>query len=198
MSYKTPKNRVLFSRTLTLVTVGMFGIASIFASSFSNAPKAYAATNGTLNFQARLQTASGALVPDGYYNVQFKLYDGGNAAGPTGVGANNSGTGGTALWTETYLDSNGAATGNDNRIEVSNGYLSAKLGSTNPFTAGINWDQEMWITMNIGGSTHTATPTWDGEMNPRLKLTAVPYAFKAGQLAQFNSVTGFTSTLSLL
>jgi hypothetical protein len=34
-------------------------------------------------------------------------------------------------------------------------------------------------------------------MNPRLSLTAVPYAFQAGQLAQFNGTTNFTSNLTL-
>jgi hypothetical protein len=33
--------------------------------------------------------------------------------------------------------------------------------------------------MNVGGTTG---PSWDGEMTPRLKLTAVPYAFTAGKL----------------
>jgi len=43
--------------------------------------------------------------------------------------------------------------------------------------------------MNIGGTTTTAS--YDGEMNPRLKLTAVPYAFSAGQLS---TVSGANST----
>ncbi len=172
-------------------------MASIFLGSFAlqtQTATALTATNNTLNFQARLQTASGAVVPDGFYNIQFKLYDGGTAGGPAGQGAANAGT---LLWTETWYDSNGATTGNDNRVKVVNGYISANLGSLTAFS-GINWDQNLWLTMNIGGTTPTATPTYDGEMNPRLKLTGVPYAFRAGQLAQYNSTTGFTSTLSIL
>jgi hypothetical protein len=45
--------------------------------------------------------------------------------------------------------------------------------------------------MNIGGTG--GSPTWDGETSPRLKLTAVPYAFRAGQLAKLTG--GNTSTL---
>lgn len=139
--------------------------------------RAYAATQNTVNFQARLQTAAGAIVPDGNYNVEFKLY--------------NTDTGGTALWTEDYFNEN--STG----VRVVNGYLSVNLGSVTAFTTNINWDQQLWLTMNIGG-TSAGAPTMDGEMNPRLKLTAVPYAFSAGKLSQYNSTTGFTSTLNMV
>src|SRR5206468_813705 len=125
--------------------------------------KTFAATNGTLNFQARLETASGSIVPDGYYNVEFKLY--------------SASSGGSALWTETWYDSDGAGANPDNRIRVQNGYLTANLGALAAFPSTINWDQDLWITLNVGGATQTATPSWDGEMNPRLKLTGVPYAF---------------------
>ena len=124
----------------------------------------YAATSDNLNFQARLLNASGSTVSDGYYNIQFKLYD--NA------------TAGTNLWTETYYDSNGVTAGNDNRVRVVNGYFSVNLGSQTSFPA-IDWEQNIWLTMNVGGSAQTATPTYDGEMTPRVKLTAVPYALQA-------------------
>jgi hypothetical protein len=44
------------------------------------APSTQAATgiNSQLNFQGRLLTASGAVVPDGDYNMQFKIYCDGN------------------------------------------------------------------------------------------------------------------------
>ncbi len=146
--------------------------------------RAYAATASILNFQTRLSSSTGQVVPDGFYNIQFKLYDGGTQGGPTGTGPANSGTGGTALWTESYYDANGVTAGQDNRVRVVNGYFSVNLGSQTAFPT-INWDQELWLTMNIGGSTQTATPTYDGEMtssNVRIKLTGVPYAFRAGQL----------------
>jgi hypothetical protein len=135
-----------------------------------------AATVSTMNFQARLMNAAGAIVPDGNYNVEFKLY--------------NVSSGGTAQWTEDYLNS--ASQG----VQVKNGYVTVNLGSITGFPS-INWDQQEWLTMNIGGTT-VGVPTYDGEMNPRLALTAIPYAFKAGQLAQYNNTTGFTSTLSLV
>lgn len=154
-------------------------------------------TSSTINFQARILTPAGSLVPDGYYNIRFKIYSGGTQGGPAGTGQANAGS---QLWTESYYDSNGVTAGNDNRLRVVNGYVSVNLGSQTAFS-GINWDQELWLTMDVGGTTQTATPTYDGEMlsstpaaNSRLKLTAVPYAFRAGQLAQTTGTN--VSTLS--
>ncbi|HEU4985090.1 MAG TPA: hypothetical protein VFT58_05570, partial [Nitrososphaera sp.] len=44
--------------------------------------------------------------------------------------------------------------------------------------------------MNVGG---TGSPSWDGEMTPRLKMTAVPYAFSSGTLTKLTGAN--TSTL---
>lgn len=67
--------------------------------------------------------------------------------------------GGVAEWTETQPS-----------VTVKAGYLSVALGSATAFPGTIDWSEEHWLTMNVNG---------DGEMNPRLKLTAVPYAFRA-------------------
>ena len=139
----------------------------------------YAATTDNLNFQARLQTSPGAIAPDGNYNVEFKLYD--------------ATTGGTLLWTETR-DYNGGAP--DHRVRVANGYLTVNLGDTTSFPANMPWDQQLYLTMNIGG-TGTSN-SWDGEMSPRLKLTAVPYAFNAKTASQLiTTASGISSTLTL-
>ncbi len=163
---------------LALMVVAV-AIIAVSVAGFLPGGTAKAATSSTINFQARLMTGAGAIATDGYYNVEFKLYD--------------ASSGGSPAWTETYYDSNGVTAGNDNRVRVANGYLTVNLGSQTAFS-GVNWDQEYWITMNIGDTTQTATPTWDGEMSPRLKMTAVPYAFSAGRLSQY--VTGNTATLS--
>jgi parallel beta-helix repeat protein len=185
MFLQSPHKRVLFSRTLALAMVGVLSVISILYGSFAfHSQRVHAATNGNLNFQARLENAAGNIAPDGFYNIEFKLY--------------NVSSAGSSLWTETWYDSNGVTAGNDNRVKVVNGYLTVSLGSQTNFPSTINWDQDLWITLNVGGTTQTATPTWDGEMNPRLKLTGVPYAFKANQLAQYNSVSGFTSIVKIL
>ncbi|HJP96740.1 MAG TPA: hypothetical protein VJ843_05235, partial [Candidatus Saccharimonadales bacterium] len=132
---------------------------------------------------ARLMQSSGAIVPDGTYNVEFKLYNALTSSGSS----QGSCTGDSAcLWTETRTSGN--------RITVVNGYLTANLGSVTAFPGTINWDQQLYLSMNIGGTGTSAT--WDGEMSPRLQLTAVPYAFRAGQLATQNG--SFTSTVSFV
>src|SRR5215204_3777399 len=90
--------------------------------------KAVAATNNTINFQARLMTGAGAIVPDGFYNVEFKIYD--------------ADTSGVLLFTDTYFDSNGGTAGNDARIRVANGYLTIPLGGQagNSFPPTMEWD----------------------------------------------------------
>ncbi len=130
---------------------------------------AHAVTSNTINFQARLEQPSGAIVDDGNYNVEFKLY--------------NAASGGTALWTEDYLNS--ATQG----VRIANGYLTVNLGAITAFPGTISWDQQLYVSMNIGG-TSTGSPTWDGEMSPRLKLTAVPYAFQAKSATQLQTQSG--------
>lgn len=146
------------------------------------ATRAMAATDSTVNFQARLMTAGGGIVPDGNYNVEFKLY---NASTSSGSSQGSCTGDANCLWTETRTGAN--------QVRVANGYLTVSLGSVSSFPA-INWDQGLWLTMNIGGTS--GSPVWDGEMSPRLQLTAVPYAFRAGQLVT-NTGT-FASTLGFV
>jgi parallel beta-helix repeat protein len=152
--------------------------------------KAQAATADTLNFQGRLLTSTGALVPDGDYHIEFKLY---NQAAPDGgetpiQGSCLTNPGAVAdencLWTETR------STGN--LVTIQNGYFSVYLGDVTAFGA-LDWDQDMYLGMNVGGSSGSAS--WDGEMSPRFKLTSVPYAFNANRLVATDS--GFKSVLSL-
>lgn len=139
--------------------------------------KANAATASTMNFQARLMNDDGSIAPDGNYNIEFKFYDTASTGGTAqGVCTGN------CKWVETRTG--GSA------VTVVNGYITVNLGSVTAFGSSINWDKELWMTMNVGG---TGTPSWDGEMTPRLKLTAVPYAFSAGKLA--TEVSGFTGVL---
>jgi hypothetical protein len=154
------------TRGVALLAIGLALVIGTSANLLAPARSA-AATSNAVNFQARLETAAGAIVPDGFYNVQFKLY--------------SASSGGSPEWTESYTYNSGAGS-SDARLQVINGYLTANLGSLTAFS-GISWDQQQWLTMNIGGTVSGGTITYDGEMNPRLQLTAVPYAFRAGQLA---------------
>ena len=123
---------------------------------------AEAAPNSTVNFQARILKNTGALVADGNYSIQFKVYD--SLAGPT------------SQWNETQV------------VTIKNGYASVALGSSTPFGSSVDWSQEQWLTMNING---------DGEMAPRMKVTAVPLAFRAVQADTLTSGSGTISASQL-
>ncbi len=158
---------VICALSVVLAVVALIAITSLR----SLTPVASAAASTNLNFQARLKTSGGAVVPDGNYNIEFKIYD--------------VDSGGTALWTETRTGGN--------RVRVANGYLTVNLGSVTALSTNIPWGEELWLTMNIGG---TGSPSWDGEMNPRLLMTAVPYAFKADNANTANALTDGTNTFT--
>ncbi|MCA9348690.1 hypothetical protein KC878_00925, partial [Candidatus Saccharibacteria bacterium] len=65
------------------------------------AKPAQAAPSSQLNFQARLQSNTGALIPDGNYHVEFKIYDSlASGASAQGVCSLDSSTD-DCLWLET-------------------------------------------------------------------------------------------------
>jgi parallel beta-helix repeat protein len=164
----TPLRRlaILFLVFLTSISIG--------ALLLSRDASAATGINQTINFQGRLFTASGATVPDGYYNIEFKLYQDG-----AGTAAGNPG--GTLLWTESHLNNN------SDGVTVRNGFMSVELGSVTAFGSSIDWNQDtIWLSMNIGDTNVSCTPFsscgGDGEMTPMKRLSAVPYALNAMQL----------------
>ena len=195
MRSQTSQKAELFARALRTVVLGVFAVLAsvLFAAGLSLLHPAgiSAATSSTINFQARLETSTGAVAPDGNYNVSFHLFSASSAVGgastDTGCGTDTS-----CEWSEQYTYNSGAGA-SDARVRVVNGYLTVNLGSLTAFS-GINWNQQQWLTMDIGGTVGSGTITWDGQMSPRLLLTAVPYAFQAGGL----SVTSGSNTDSLV
>ncbi|MFZ1301223.1 MAG: hypothetical protein WAQ27_01420 [Candidatus Microsaccharimonas sp.] len=165
---------------IALITTLFFGIIT---GSISHAAPG---VNQTIGFQGRLLDSNGDIVPDGYYNVQFKIYQGG-----TGDVAGNPS--GTLKWTETYVNNN-VATG---AVQVTNGFLSVNLGSITPFGTSVDWNQDtLWLSMNVAGASTSCTTfgsapcTADGEMLPMKRLTATPYAINSSQLGGI-SADGF-------
>ncbi len=178
-----------FSRLLSLriVVIASLLVALITTYSFTSTVAAVTGINKTINFQGRLLNAQGATVADGYYNIQFKVYqdgDGQTAGNTTGSPV------GTLEWTETYIN-NGSATG---AIQVKNGFFAVNLGSLNPFGTSVDWNQDtIYLSMNVAGSAvacttfGTAPCAADGEMLPMRRLTASPYALNSGQLNGLSS-----------
>lgn len=118
--------------------------------------------NKTVSFQGKLVNSNGTNVTDGDYNLEFKIYQGGD--GVPGGGDE------TLKWTETRTGSN--------KVTVTDGIFRVNLGSVTAFGSSVDWNQDtLWLSVNVGGTG--STPSWDGEMNPFIRFTATPYAFNA-------------------
>jgi parallel beta-helix repeat protein len=164
------------ARALSLFGV-LLVVATVLVATFTaGSNQAQAATSNQLNFQGRLLTSTGGLVPDGTYNMEFNLY--------------YQSTGGSSQWTEDRLNTNTQG------VTVKNGYFSVYLGQYDSFPV-LDWSEDLYLGMTIRGSGSCAwgscTPT-DSEMTPRFKLTSVPYAFRAANVA--SSSTNAASTNS--
>jgi len=169
----------IFNQRRALQIVGLFTlcvalITTLFLSVVTNAAPG---VNQTLSFQGRLLNAQGTPVPDGYYNIQFKIYQDGS-----GTTAGNPD--GTLEWTETRINNGG-----NNGVLVKNGYMSVDLGSQTPFGNSVDWNQDtLWLSMNIAGSSSVCTTFGsapclaDGEMLPMKRLTSTPYSMNSAKL----------------
>ncbi|HEX5395187.1 MAG TPA: hypothetical protein VFW52_02480, partial [Candidatus Saccharimonadales bacterium] len=123
---------------LTLLLLCLFGGLGILYSALLPA-KTQAATSSYLNFSARLLDSSGAVVPDGNYNIEFKIYDSINSgASSQGTCSLNSSTD-DCWWIETRQNSNSQG------VRVVNGYFNVNLGSVTAFGANIPWDQQLYL-----------------------------------------------------
>ena len=172
----------IFKQRHALRSAGLIALCIAFITTLLfNVPlHAAPGVNQTLSFQGRLLSSSGAVVPDGHYNMQFKIYQDGDGqqAGDTG------GTGGTLKWTESYVNAN---TGDG--IEIKDGFFSVNLGSNNPFGTQVDWNQStLWLSMNIAGTAADCTTfgsgtcAADGEMLPMRQITSTPFALNSGMV----------------
>jgi len=150
---------------------------------FDTPVQAVTGINQQLNFQGRLLNSQGATVPDGYYNIQFKLYqdgDGQSVDNATGSPA------GSLKWTESHLNTNSQG------VMVRNGFMSVELGSVTAFGSSVDWDQStLWLSINIANTNASCTPftscSPDGEMVPMKRLSATPYSLNSGLLGGLTS-----------
>ncbi len=110
-----------------------------------------ASINKQINYQGKLFNSNEQPVNDGDYNIEFRLCTTSDCSG-----------GSDPIWTETRTGGN--------RVTVKNGLFSVLLGEVSSI-ASVDFNQDLWLGVNIGGTG--ATPSWDGEMTPRKKLGAV-------------------------
>lgn len=161
----------------------LVGVIIALCVVFSPTTHAVSGINSRINFQGRLLNNAGATVPDGYYNIQFKIYqdgDGLTAGNTTGSPA------GTLKWTEDHMNANSQG------VTIRNGFLSVDLGSITAFGSNIDWNQDtLWLSMNVAGTNASCTPftscSPDGEMLPMKRLSATPYSLNSGLLGGLSS-----------
>ncbi len=163
----------------------MVGLTGLTSAPVSAAPSP--GINNQINFQGRLLNSAGAVIADGNYNMQFKIYKNGDglAVGDTTCTITDcASTAGTLLWTESWL---GQAS---HSVVVKNGYFSVNLGSITTLV-GVDFNQPvMWLSMDVAAGAYatdvTCTPfsscTPDPEMLPMKRLGSAVYAMNAGQL----------------
>lgn len=104
-----------------------------------------------INYSGTLTNTSGAPVPDGQYDVEFKIY--------------NVPTGGTPLWTEAW----NATT---SKVITFSGVFNVMLGAHTSIPASFFTDNTVaYLGIKVGS---------DSEMLPRQRITSVAYSFVAG------------------
>jgi hypothetical protein len=183
--------RLFFSRrspvrasriALALLAIGLFVVGGIYPA--KQPAIAAAGINSTLNFQGRLLTVGGAVVADGVYNLEFKIYQDGTGC----VSGGSSPCSGTLKWTEDRVYGTGSP---DNRVTIRNGYFSVALGSVSAFGSSVDWNQDtLWLSINVGDTStaaNFAAASGDGEMLPMKRLSSSVYALNAGQLGGLSS-----------
>jgi microcystin-dependent protein len=113
-------------------------------------PHSYSGVPQLINYQGKLTNAGGSQVPDGSYDVEFKIYD--------------VATGGTALWSETWNSGT-------SQVATKGGVFNALLGKYNPIPVTFFADHSVtYLGITVGS---------DSEMTPRQRITSVGYAFEA-------------------
>ncbi len=173
------KTLVLFWLAILGVVVVWFSPSKVFATS---------GINQQLSFEGKVDTSAGVNIPNGTYNMEFKIYSGGTATG-----------GGTLEWTEDYLvgGSGGGVTFNGGTFQVNLGSVCAfSGGSCETYTnTPINWSSyPLYLSMQIGNTSSctvttsfTANCGGNGEMTPYILLTATPYSFNSSELGGLSS-----------
>ena len=106
------KNVTLFFATIILMVL----TSNIFAQGIPE----------TINYQGILKDASGVVVPNGDYNLTFKLYD--------------VESGGSSIWSETKL------------ISVASGIVNTQLGSVTPIPQA-TFGSAAWLGITVAAGT---------------------------------------------
>lgn len=157
------KMRLAVVRLAFLITIGIVAGLLIFPSSQIHAAQT---VPYKVNFQGRLTNTTGNVMPDGLYNIKFRLY--------------NVVSGGTVVWSELRETTN--------RIQVTNGLFSVQLGDVTALSSSLFTSQPLYFEVELPTpvtatcSTAACASFTEGAMTPRQPLASSPYAMNADTL----------------
>ncbi len=156
-------------RNIKNITLSSIITLALFGGIFAFSGTVFAATgiNKQINFQGKVVNSDGTNVSNGSYDFVFKLY--------------SVSSGGAAIWTETW---NSGTT----QVTVTDGVFQVALGTHTALPGSVDFNTDN-IYLGIEFNS-------DGEMSPRVRFTAVPYAFNADKVHGL-SVTDTTGTLTI-
>jgi microcystin-dependent protein len=142
----------------------LFALAAL--TGFFGAQGAYAGVPQMINYQGTLTNSAGTPVPNGNYNIEFKIYD--------------VASGGAALWSEKWDTTT-------SQIPVVGGIFNAMLGFQSPIPATFFADHPVtYLGIKVGT---------DSEMLPRQQITSVGYAFTAGNGVPKRAIIMWSGTI---
>ncbi len=127
----------------------LLGFVFVVAGIFGGNTNSKAAITKYLNYQAKILDSSGVAVPDGSYDVVFRICITDDCSDPT-----------DPVWTETW---NAAGT---EQVSVTDGLFSVLLGKHTALDLDFN-GSEYYLGVNFNG---------DGEMTPLKRIVGAPYA----------------------
>lgn len=159
---KNIKVRDILPSKSAAVIAGLF--LMLFAALLLAVPReaqAAVGINKMVSFQGKVVNTNGTNVTDTSYTFRFRIYTG--ASGD----ATNSCSANSCLWEETK------------NISTVNGIFQTYLGDTVALPGSVDFNSD---TLYLGVLFNA-----DTEMSPRIRLSAVPYAFNASKLGGLDS-----------
>ncbi len=164
-----------FQRTNAVAVVGLFLVSLGFLPLLQPQPaQAATGTNQQINFQGKVVNPDGTNIPNGTYNIEFKIYQDGDGV----LGGGDE----TLKWTESRLRNNSQG------VTITDGIFQVNLGSVNStLGSAVDFNQDtLWLSINLGNTNATCTPfsscSPDGQMDPFIRFTSAPYALNSGKL----------------
>ncbi|NTV55051.1 MAG: hypothetical protein HGA16_00925, partial [Candidatus Moranbacteria bacterium] len=160
---------MLEGKTKHISKIALYSGILVILGIFSFSQEALAATgiNSQINFQGKVVNTDGTNVANGNYNMIFRVY--------------TASSGGSAIWTETWNSGT-------SQVGVTDGIFQVALGTHTSFPGSIDFNTDnIYLTVEFNGN---------GEMSPRIRFTAVPYAFNAEKVSGL-TVTDTTGTLTV-